>query len=156
MHSRASLATEGMSSVKLACVDPNLRLICDERNDPKASDASSGTVIKGNSLSKELLPVDSSSRPRSRRGISSLVLLPIHDCAVSPIQFKLSGGCRGRPSGCVETYHNGRNITLGLVPTSVIFLRYPYSLAHSFDRARSGPHWRVSWRSENKLGVSFG
>jgi hypothetical protein len=43
--SRASLAAVGINSVKAASVDPKRRVIRSARKDPKASAASSGTVI---------------------------------------------------------------------------------------------------------------
>src|SRR6478609_5600404 len=45
MHSRERRATDGMSSVRCASVDRNLRLKWVERYAPSASDANSGTVI---------------------------------------------------------------------------------------------------------------
>ena len=47
MHSSASRATDGISSVKRACDDPKLRFMSVARNEPKASAANSGTVIIG-------------------------------------------------------------------------------------------------------------
>src|SRR5262245_12068404 len=49
MHSSASRATDGTSSVSRACEDPNLRVISEARNELNASAASSGTVIMGSS-----------------------------------------------------------------------------------------------------------
>src|SRR5262249_48465316 len=46
MQSRASLAADGMNSVKPTSVDPNLRFKCLARWDPRAFAASSGTVNK--------------------------------------------------------------------------------------------------------------
>src|SRR5262249_25625499 len=46
MLSRASLAADGMNSVKPTSVDPNLRFKCLARWDPRAFAASSGTVNK--------------------------------------------------------------------------------------------------------------
>src|SRR5262249_54950028 len=45
MHSSASRATEGTSSASRACDVPNLRCMSELRNEPRASAASSGTVI---------------------------------------------------------------------------------------------------------------
>src|SRR5262245_39028212 len=49
MHSSASRATDGTSSVRRACEDPNLRVMSEARNELSASAASSGTVIMGSS-----------------------------------------------------------------------------------------------------------
>src|SRR5271163_2875071 len=46
MHSSESRATEGISSVRSACVEANLRLKWSWRYDPSASAANSGTVIE--------------------------------------------------------------------------------------------------------------
>src|ERR1700730_16773478 len=45
MHSSASRAKDGTSSVKRACEDPNLRCMSAARNEPKASAVNAGTVI---------------------------------------------------------------------------------------------------------------
>src|SRR6516165_6528886 len=45
MHSSASRAANGMSSAKCACEDPNRSFISEARNEPRASAASSGSVI---------------------------------------------------------------------------------------------------------------
>src|SRR6516164_8910606 len=45
MHSRASLAAVGINSVEVPSLDPKRRVIRSARKDPKASAASSGTVI---------------------------------------------------------------------------------------------------------------
>src|SRR6516225_5100366 len=46
MHSRASLAAIGINSVKSALLAPKRRVMLSARKDPKASAASSGTVIR--------------------------------------------------------------------------------------------------------------
>ena len=42
---RARRAADGINSVRFACLDPNPRLMCGDKKDPKASAANSGTVI---------------------------------------------------------------------------------------------------------------
>src|SRR4029453_4546940 len=49
MHSSASRAIDGTSSVRRACEVPNLRIMSEARNELSASAASSGTVIMGSS-----------------------------------------------------------------------------------------------------------
>src|SRR5450759_1684060 len=45
MHSRASRAMDGIKSVKRACEEPNARFMSEDKNEPNASAARSGTVI---------------------------------------------------------------------------------------------------------------
>src|SRR5262249_6323646 len=45
MHSSASRAMDGTSSVRCACEDSNLRFMSEARKEPNASAVSSGTVI---------------------------------------------------------------------------------------------------------------
>src|SRR4029077_15837822 len=49
MHSSASRARDGTSSVKRACKDPNLRCMSVARNEPNASAVNAGTVIMADS-----------------------------------------------------------------------------------------------------------
>src|SRR4029079_1622301 len=57
MQSRTSLAAEGIASINTASVAPNLRSMCSARKEPRASAASSGTVI-----TRSLLGLCTSSR----------------------------------------------------------------------------------------------
>src|SRR5665213_964879 len=45
MHSSASRAIVGINSVKRACEEPNARFMSEDKNEPNASAARSGTVI---------------------------------------------------------------------------------------------------------------
>jgi hypothetical protein len=58
MHSRASLAAIGINSVKAASVDPKRRVMWSARKDPKASAASSGTVITVSPLAQEIFALE--------------------------------------------------------------------------------------------------
>src|SRR5664280_672031 len=67
MHSSASRAMVGINSGKRACEEPNARFMSEDKNEPNASAARSGTVIMILPNAFSAVPIESPT-PRSSRG----------------------------------------------------------------------------------------
>src|SRR5262245_47981817 len=88
MHSSASRAMDGTSSVRCAGEDSNLRFISDARKEPNASAVSSGTVIIDRS------PFGSSGAPAQRR----------NEARESPALLHVQPYSRGPADACDECH----------------------------------------------------